>query len=36
MLTEGKGVIEAAWWLITFPGLAIIAAVLGFTLAAER
>lgn len=36
MLTEGKGVIEAAWWLITFPGLAIIAAVLGFTLAGEK
>jgi peptide/nickel transport system permease protein len=35
MLTEGKAVIEAAWWLITFPGLAIIAAVLGFTLLAE-
>lgn len=36
MLTEGKAVIEAAWWLITFPGLAIIIAVLGFTLMAER
>lgn len=36
MLTEGKAVIEAAWWLITFPGLAIIVAVLGFTLLAER
>lgn len=35
MLTEGKAVIEAAWWLITFPGLAIIVAVLGFTLVAE-
>lgn len=35
MLTEGKAVIEAAWWLITFPGLAIIVAVLGFTLLAE-
>ena len=35
MLTEGKAVIEAAWWLITFPGLAIIMAVLGFTLLAE-
>ncbi len=35
MLTEGKAVIEAAWWLITFPGLAIIFAVLGFTLLAE-
>jgi peptide/nickel transport system permease protein len=35
MLTEGKGVMEAAWWLITFPGLAIVATVLGFTLAAE-
>lgn len=36
MLTEGKGVIEAAWWLITFPGVAIIVAVLGFTLASEK
>jgi peptide/nickel transport system permease protein len=36
MLTEGKAVIEAAWWLITFPGLAIIVAVLGFTLLAEQ
>ncbi len=35
MLTEGKAVIEAAWWLITFPGLAIILSVLGFTLLAE-
>ncbi|MBI1308973.1 MAG: ABC transporter permease subunit [Proteobacteria bacterium] len=35
MLTEGKGVIEAAWWLITFPGLCIIISVLGFTLVAE-
>lgn len=36
MLTEGKAVIEAAWWLITFPGLAIITAVLGFTFVAEK
>lgn len=35
MLTEGKAVIEAAWWLITFPGVAIIVAVLGFTLVSE-
>jgi peptide/nickel transport system permease protein len=36
MLAEGKGVIESAWWLITFPGLAIVATVLAFTFAAER
>jgi peptide/nickel transport system permease protein len=36
MLTEGKGVLEAAWWLVTFPGLAIILAVLGFTFVAEN
>ncbi|NBX85771.1 MAG: ABC transporter permease [Proteobacteria bacterium] len=36
MLTEGKAVIEAAWWLITFPGLAIILTVLAFTLTAEH
>lgn len=35
MLSEGKAVMEAAWWLITFPGLAIVVTVLGFTLAAE-
>ncbi len=35
MLTEGKAVMEAAWWLITFPGLAIVATVLGFTLLRE-
>jgi peptide/nickel transport system permease protein len=35
MLAEGKAVMEAAWWLITFPGLAIVVTVLGFTLAAE-
>lgn len=36
MLAEGKGVIESAWWLITFPGLAIVGTVLAFTFAAER
>jgi len=35
MLTEGKSVIEAAWWLISFPGLAIIVSVLGFTLISD-
>lgn len=36
MLSEGKGVLEAAWWLITFPGLAIIATVLAFTFLGEE
>lgn len=36
MLTEGKGVLEAAWWLTTIPGVAILLAVLGFTLAVEK
>lgn len=36
MLTEGKGVLEAAWWLTTIPGAAILLAVLGFTLAVEK
>lgn len=36
MLADGKGVMEAAWWLITFPGLAIVVTVLAFTFAAER
>jgi peptide/nickel transport system permease protein len=36
MLTEGKGVLEAAWWLTTVPGVAILLTVLGFTLAVEK
>ncbi|MCP5405000.1 MAG: ABC transporter permease [Pseudomonadaceae bacterium] len=36
MLSEGKSVMEAAWWLITFPGLAIVTTVLAFTFTAER
>lgn len=36
MLAEGKGVMEAAWWLITYPGLAIVITVLSFTFAAEN
>lgn len=36
MLAEGKNVMEAAWWLITFPGLAIVLTVLAFTFAAEN
>lgn len=35
MLTEGKGVIEVAWWLTVFPGLAIVLSVLAFSLLAE-
>jgi peptide/nickel transport system permease protein len=32
MVAEGRGVIFTAWWISTFPGLAIFAAVLGFNL----
>ena len=35
MLTDGKSVLGVAWWLMVFPGAAIIATVLAFTLAAE-
>ncbi len=35
MLTEGKGVIEVAWWLTVFPGLMIVLSVLAFSLLAE-
>jgi peptide/nickel transport system permease protein len=35
MLTEGKSVLDVAWWLTAFPGLAIVLTVLGFTLVAE-
>jgi peptide/nickel transport system permease protein len=36
MLTEGKSVMEVAWWLTALPGLAILLTVLGFTLAVEK
>ncbi len=36
MLSEGKGVLEAAWWLTAVPGVAILLTVLGFTLAVEK
>jgi ABC-type dipeptide/oligopeptide/nickel transport system permease subunit len=32
MLKAGKELITSAWWLVTFPGLAIFLAVLGFNL----
>ena len=32
MVTTGKEYIQTAWWVITFPGLAILFAVLGFNL----
>jgi peptide/nickel transport system permease protein len=35
MLAEGKQYITYAWWLITFPGIAIVIAVLGFNLAGD-
>ncbi len=36
MLSDGKGVMDVAWWLITFPGLAIVVTVLAFTTLAEK
>jgi peptide/nickel transport system permease protein len=36
MLTEGKSVMEVAWWLTALPGVAILMTVLGFTLAVEK
>lgn len=35
MLAEGRQYITYAWWLITFPGIAIIIAVLGFNLTGD-
>ncbi|MGH7739232.1 MAG: ABC transporter permease [bacterium] len=35
MLTEGKEHLEDAWWLVTFPGLAIFFTVLGYNLLGE-
>jgi peptide/nickel transport system permease protein len=32
MLVDGRSYIQTAWWLITFPGLAIFVTVLGFNL----
>jgi len=35
MLAEGRQYITYAWWLVTFPGLAIVIAVLGFNLTGD-
>ncbi|MBU1195697.1 MAG: ABC transporter permease [Proteobacteria bacterium] len=35
MLAEGRQYISYAWWLVTFPGIAIIIAVLGFNLTGD-
>ena len=35
MLAEGRQYITYAWWLVTFPGLTIVIAVLGFNLAGD-
>ena len=35
MLAEGRQYITYAWWLITFPGIAIVIAVLGFNLTGD-
>jgi len=32
MLKDGKDLISSAWWVITFPGLAILLTVVGFNL----
>ena len=35
MLAEGRKYITYAWWLVTFPGIAIVIAVLGFNLTGD-
>lgn len=35
MLSEGRQYITYAWWLVTFPGVAIVIAVLGFNLTGD-
>jgi len=32
MLSDGRGIMQEASWVVIFPGLAIVAAVLGFNL----
>jgi peptide/nickel transport system permease protein len=35
MLSEGRGYITRAWWLVTFPGIAILMTVLSFNLTGD-
>jgi peptide/nickel transport system permease protein len=35
MLSQGREYISSAWWLVTFPGIAIILSVLGANLAGD-
>ncbi len=35
MITEGQNFIATAWWITTFPGLAIVLLALGFSLLAD-
>jgi peptide/nickel transport system permease protein len=35
MVAEGQGFITTAWWITTFPGLAIVVLALGFSLLAD-
>jgi peptide/nickel transport system permease protein len=35
MVAEGQGFITNAWWITTFPGLAIVLLALGFSLLAD-
>ena len=36
MLADGRVYLSGAWWLATFPGLAILLTVLGVNLVADR
>lgn len=36
MVADGQGVLVTAWWVATFPGLAIVVAVLAFNLLGDR
>jgi len=36
MLAEGRVYISSAWWIVTFPGLAILATVLAINLVGDR
>jgi peptide/nickel transport system permease protein len=35
MVAEGQGFITTAWWITTFPGLAIVALAMGFSFLAD-
>jgi peptide/nickel transport system permease protein len=35
MISDGRDVLLSAWWVATFPGLAVVATVIGFNLLGE-